>query len=297
MKSRSSSELGTAVSKPPNCKKGRTGARPSLLRRARPLLGTIVDLACDGTPNDVTAAFAVMEKVHQLMSYFDSTSDVSRINRDAVRRRVPVHPWTWRVLQRALDFSRETDGVFDITAAHSNDGDWRDIALEANCAVRFCRPVIVDLGGIAKGFAVDRAVETLKKRKAGSGIVNAGGDIRVFGSMRHEIHLRSPTSPMQFCGALQLRDRAIATSATYFAPRALINGKTHLVVTDLLSVTVAAHDCMTADALTKIVFPLRERARPLLTRHHADALLLERNVSRSWMFHSLCHTRDQNRFA
>jgi FAD:protein FMN transferase len=297
MKSRSSSEQGRAVSRPPNCEKGRTRDRPSLLRRARPLLGTIVDVACDGSINDVAEAFAVIEKVHQLMTFHDPASDVSRINRDAFHKTVFVHLWTWRVLQVALDFSHETDGVFDITAAHPSDGDWHDIALEGNCAVRFRRPVIVDLGGIAKGFAVDCAVELLKKRKTGSGIVNAGGDIRVFGSTRHEIHLRSPRSPMQSCGALHLRERAIATSATYFAPGALINGKTRLAMTDLVSVTVAARDCMTADALTKIVFALRDRAKPLLTRHHADALLLERNASRSWMFHSLCDTCDQNRFA
>ena len=84
---------------------------------------------------------------------------------------------------------------------------------------------------------------------------------------------------MQFCGALRVRDRAIATSATYFAPGALINGQTRQTMTDLVSVTVAARDCITADALTKIVFALREKARPLLTRYHADALLLERYVS------------------
>jgi len=277
--------------------KGDTGDGPSLLRRARPLLGTIVDVACDGFPNDITAAFAVIERVHRLMSFYDAASDVSLINRDAFQRPVCVHPWTWSVLQAALNFSRETDGVFDVTAAHTSDGDWHDIALEENCAVRFRRRLIVDLGGIAKGFAVDRAVAMLKERKAGNGIVNAGGDIRVFGSTRREIHLRSATSPLHFCGALHVRDRAIATSATYFAPGALINGKTRLAMRDLVSVTVAARDCMTADALTKIVFAIRERARPLLIRYRADALLLERDVSRSWMFHSLCHTCDQNRFA
>jgi thiamine biosynthesis lipoprotein len=294
MKSRRGGEQGMAVSRPPNCKKGGSEKRRSLIRRARPLLGTIVDVACDGSVNDIEAAFAAIEKVHRLMSFHDQDSDISRINRDAFRRVVFVNPWTWRVLSAARDFSLESDGVFDVTAAHPNEGDWRDIALEESCAVRFRRRVSVDLGGIAKGFAVDRAIEMLRTRNVGSGIVNAGGDIRVFGSTRREIHLRSPTSPMEFCGALRLRNCAVATSATYFTPGALIDGKTRFTTTDLVSVTVAARDCITADALTKIVFAMRMRARPLLARHHANALLLQGNVSGSWMFNSLCDTGDKN---
>jgi len=58
-------------------------------------------------------------------------------------------------------------------------------------------------------------------------------------------------------------------------------------------VSVAATECMPADALTKIVFSLREKAAPLLERHRADALLLERDGAPSWIFHSPCDTHDQ----
>lgn len=286
------------------------------VRRARPLLGTLVDVACDGSPNDITAAFATIEKVHRLMSFHDPSSDVTRINREAFRRSVRVHPWTWRVLQAALDFSRESDGLFDITAppspklrragAQTGNGNWRDVLLEENCAVRFRRRVMVDLGGIAKGFAVDRAVETLQKNQVATGSVNAGGDIRVFGSIARTIHLRNPMSPTRVSGVLRVRNRAIATSATYFSPGALIDGQTRRTMTDRLSVTVAACNCMTADALTKIVFVLRDKAVSLLARHRADALLLERGTPPPWVFHppsprlrrtsSLCQTRDRNRF-
>jgi len=156
--------------------------------------------------------------------------------------------------------------------------------------------MIVDLGGIAKGFAVDRATDALKKQGIRFGVVNAGGDIRVFGSTTREVHLRNPILPTRFSGVLRVRDRAIATSATYFAPGALIDGQMRRAITDLVSVTVAARDCMTADALTKIVFALREKAAPLLARHRAEALLLERDASPSWVFHSSCDIRDQNRF-
>ena len=194
------------------------------VRRARPLLGTIVDLACAGSLNDLAAAFATVEKVHRLMSFHDPSSDVTRINQEAFHRTVMVHPWTWRVLQVALDFSRESKGVFDITAPQPGHGSWRDILLEETCAVRFRRRVMVDLGGIAKGFAVDRAVERLQENKVAGGSVNAGGDIRVFGSIERTIYLRNPMSPTRVSGVLRVRDRAIATSATYFTPGALIDG-------------------------------------------------------------------------
>jgi thiamine biosynthesis lipoprotein len=158
---------------------------------------------------------------------------------------------------------------------------------------------MVDLGGIAKGFAVDRAVETLKKNKVANGVINAGGDIRVFGSIERTIHLRDPVSPTQVSGVLRVRDRAIATSATYFAPGELIDGQTRRTMTDRVSVTVAARDCITADALTKVVFALREKAASLLARHRADALLLECGPSPLWVFHPPsppCDARHRNRF-
>ena len=87
-----------------------------------------------------------------------------------------------------------------------------------------------------------------------------------------------------------LKNRALATSATYFSRKkyggetrsALIDGQTQQPFVDNVSVTVAADDCMTADALTKIVFVLRDLARPILTHHAADAVILERDSAPRW---------------
>ena len=87
------------------------------IRRCRPWLGTLVDIACQGVPDDIDRAFAAIEEVHRLMSFHDRQSDVSRMNRDAFHRSVRIHPWTWRVLKSAQEFSRRSDGVFDITVA------------------------------------------------------------------------------------------------------------------------------------------------------------------------------------
>jgi thiamine biosynthesis lipoprotein len=164
--------------------------------------------------------------------------------------------------------------------------------------------LIVDLGGIAKGFAVDRAVDALKENGIEGGIVNAGGDLRTFGLASQLIHLRHPTDPTRVAGAVRLRERAMATSGIYFARRKyrgkyvgpLLDGRTGQSARELISVSVGAAECMVADALTKIVFALREKAAGLLTQYLADALLLERDGASSWMFYSSCDTRDRTRF-
>jgi thiamine biosynthesis lipoprotein len=183
-------------------------------------------------------------------------------------------------------------------------GSWSDIVLDREYTVRFRRPLIVDLGGIAKGFAVDRAVEALKNRGVVTGIVNAGGDLRTFGPASQLIHVRHPTKSTRVAGAVRLRERAMATSGIYFERRKhhrqyvspLLDGRTGQSARRLISVSVAAAECMAADALTKIVFALRKEAAPLLAQHRADALLLERDGAPSWMFHSSCDTRDRTRF-
>jgi thiamine biosynthesis lipoprotein len=283
------------------------------VRRARPSLGTFVEITARGDDETklhdaVDRAFDAIARVDRQMSFHQSNSDVSRINREAFQRKMTVHPWTWQVLRAAQKLSHETDGIFDITVARKlmewnylprqyrnvSEGNWRDIVLEKNCIVRFRQPVIVDLGGIAKGFAVDRAVNALKCAGIRAGIVNAGGDLRVFGLKSELVHLRHPAEPMQPAGAITLRERALATSGIYFARKrrgravisSLLDGRTRRCSRKLVSVSVAAPVCMIADALTKIVLVLREKSAPLLARYHADAFLLERNGAPSWMFRS-----------
>jgi FAD:protein FMN transferase len=293
------------------------------VRRARPSLGTFVEITARGgneakLHEAIDLAFNAIARVDRLMSFHRSESDVSRINREAFQRKVTVDPCTWRVLQAAQKLSHETDGIFDITVARKlmqwkylpqryrnvSEGHWRDIVLEKNCTVRFRRRVIVDLGGIAKGFAVDHAVKALRCAGVSSGVVNAGGDLRVFGLKSELVHLRHPAEPMRPAGAIALRERALATSGIYFAQKrrgrtvvnSLLDGRTCRCSRKLISVSVAAPVCMIADALTKIVLVLREKSAPLLGRYHADALLLERDGAPSWMFGSLCNTIDRTGF-
>jgi thiamine biosynthesis lipoprotein len=293
------------------------------VRRARPSLGTFVEITARGDNEAelhgaIDLAFDAIARVDRQMSFHQPASDISKINREAFQRKVTVDPWTWRVLRAAQKLSHESAGLFDITVARKlmqweylprryrnvSEGNWRDIVLEKNCTVRFRQRVIIDLGGIAKGFAVDRAVEALKRKGVSSGVVNAGGDLRVFGLKSELIHLRHPVEPMRPAGAIKLRERALATSGIYFTQKrrgnavvsSLINGRTRRSSRKPISVSVAASACMMADALTKIAVVLREKSAPLLAQYHADALLLERDGAPSWMFRSSCDTYGRTRF-
>jgi len=160
-------------------------------RRARALLGTFVEIEVAGAAPPamqaaIDAAFAAVAEVHRLMSFHDGASDVGRLNRAAGRRPVAVHPWTYQVLQAAVELSQRSGGLFDVAVAPvlqdlgllpslsrrgAPSSSVREpattaaIALRPDRAVRFHHPALrIDLGGIAKGFAVDRAVEVLRAR-------------------------------------------------------------------------------------------------------------------------------------
>lgn len=274
------------------------------VRRARPLLGTLVEVTACGPDAEhaVAQAFRAVERVHDLMSYHDPASDLSRLNREAAFRPVTVDASTWQVLAAARAFSAASDGLFDISIAPvltrlgylprradfpraSGHADWRDIELLPQEQVRFTRPLHIDLGGIAKGFAVDQAIATLQAHGVHMGRVNAGGDLRRFGGQAEAVHVRHPHAPTLLLPLAELGDGAAATSAGYFAPRRRdgrpisphIHPRTGRALSAGISVTVLADDCMTADALTKIVLADCPAALPVLEQFAARAILLDRD--------------------
>ena len=247
-----------------------------MLRRARPLLGTYVEVAaCGATPEAewaaVDAAFAAVARIHRLMSFHDPESDLARINRRAHAEPVAVAPETFTVLERAAFFSEASDGLFDCAIgaalvragrlpaparAPCSGGSWCDVELLAGARIRFRRPLMLDLGGIAKGYAVDRAIETLLRQGAHSACVNAGGDLRAAGSRAWPLAVRFPRSRTLAVPMPALRDEAVATTACAGGPGAsrVADPRTGRIRRASRSVSVYAPRCMDADALTKIVW-------------------------------------------
>lgn len=241
------------------------------------------------------AAFAAIDAVHQAMSFHEPGSELSAVNRGAAGAPQAVGRLTWRVLRAALALARASDGGFDPTVAArlvdsghlpAPDGprpdpraDWRDVELLSGRRVRFRRPLWLDLGGIAKGHAVDRAVRAMQYAGAAGGVVNAGGDLRVFGLGAETVHVRHPANPARGVPLLQLRNGAVATSAGYFSERgslsALVDPHDGGRLGAATSATVCAPRAIWADALTKVVLVDPGRAAPLLRRLHARAALLD----------------------
>jgi FAD:protein FMN transferase len=255
---------------------------PLEVRRARPLLGTVVEIAVQGgraaaLAEAVDAAFGAIATVHRLMSFHDRASDVVRMNRRAARTAVHVHPWTFAVLQEARGVAEASNGIFDVTVASvlvrqrllprtpgapvpHRCASFRDVQLLPGLRVRFSRPLLLDLGGIAKGFAVDRAIDSLRAAGVRSGVVNAGGDLRCFGPVARRVHVRDPGCPDRLLPLAELRDGAIATSAVYFSRSRRAGRSVSMLVHPRRlafvppgSVSVAARRCVTADAWTKVI--------------------------------------------
>jgi thiamine biosynthesis lipoprotein len=226
------------------------------VRRARPLLGTYVEVAASGANQvrlhaAIDRAFAAIETVHNLMSFQDPGSELNRLNREGGGREgagitAGLHPWTALVLAAAAEFRERSQGAFD--AAIGERGR-------------------VDLSGIAKGFAVDRAVEALRAAGVGQGIVNAGGDLAVFGDDARQVAVRDPTDRSRFAATLTLRNEALASSGRAIDPR------TGRLVAAIAGASVGAPSCMIADALTKVVGVMGEAALPVLQHYGASAML------------------------
>jgi thiamine biosynthesis lipoprotein len=140
----------------------------------------------------------------------------------------------------------------------------------------------VDLGGIAKGFAVDRAVDVLRGRGVVHGVVNAGGDLALFGSAPEWVHIRNPKTAYETLCAVEIADAALASSGRVFDPHrwaeagetAVFDPNTRGPVHAVAGATVRAPSCMIADALTKVVMIASEKAALLLQVYGASALLM-----------------------
>ena len=173
------------------------------------VMDTVVDItaAGPGAEQAVKAAFGEFQRIHKLANRFDPESQVSRVNALAGREKVKVDPELIEMIGQSVDTSRKLDGAFDVSVGALTDlwgvgskndfvptaaeidqvlplVDYRVIEIDPAAGTVYLprAGMKLDLGGIAKGYALTRAVEKLKAAGIGSALVNAGGDIRVIGT-------------------------------------------------------------------------------------------------------------------
>lgn len=273
--------------------------RHTRVQRAQPWLGTLVEIATEGAnPALLNAAigraFARIAAIHGAMSFHDAGSELSQVNRHATRDWVALSEDLTRVFDAALDFAAASNGLFDPSVAPwlvetghlprhpdmpSNAApDWHSIELDGD-RVRFARPLLVDFGGIAKGYAVDAALAVLRDAGMASARVNAGGDLARFGDTAEPVRVRHPAQPTLSLHLADLQNGAVATSAGYYQAEAAASPLRHphsgSELCRTLSVSVLAPTCMVADALTKIVAADPLHAPALLGLQDAQAILID----------------------
>jgi len=248
----------------------------------RPLLGTYVEIRAD-YPNEawvigaMNAAFNAIQSIHDLMSFHSEKSDIFRINTQAYLEPIVIHDWTYAVLEKALDIFDKSEGLFDCGISHTliKFGllpDSNKFMMNANSSIKYLKlrenntiyleePSLIDLGGIAKGFAVDQAAHVLQCLGIKNAVINAGGDMLIMGNIEEKIHVRSPINPKHLHYLGSLKEGAIATSGSYFSNilanspdgSALINPATREAIVNQHSYSVIAKNCIEADALTKVL--------------------------------------------
>lgn len=203
----------------------------------------------------IEAAFAAVAQLSLMLHPTLPGSDVTRLNAAACGQRVPLQAATLSVLRFAQHLHALSEGFFD-PCLPSGAGTLEDLTLhEGPLPLAESRlPLQLDLGGMAKGFAVDAAVEALRAAGCSAGLVNAGGDLRVFGVLPQAILLRHPSGRYR---SVPVREAAVAVSARN-APGAPSGHRGFYVRRGAAAVfrdyaAVCAHTAMAADALTKCV--------------------------------------------
>ncbi len=263
---------------------------PRLYKNTQILMGTFVEvISPDKKAKDIV--FAEISRIENLLSKYKADSEISKLNEFGALK---VSPETFYIIKKAKEFFLASAGAFDVTVgplldlwgftdknyrlpkeedvkeALSKVGSDKIILNKEDSVVKFeVTGMKIDLGAIAAGFAVDCAIDELKKARIKSCLINAGGDIYCLGEKKGrswKVAIQNPFKSRQFNRKmLLLKDQAVTTSGNY-EQFFLKNKKRYSHIFDpktgkpssqgLASVTVVAPDCLTADALATSIFVL-----------------------------------------
>ena len=262
---------------------------PQPLNETRFIMGTLVDVVLYGDKGVLPkAAGLAFESILRVEAAAHPSKDGSSLFRIRQGKGVRVEGDLARILDAALEVSRATSGAFDPTLGevvnlwgfgrddphlpgpeeivHALEGARYDRVLTGQCCAEGL-DIWFDLGGVAKGYAVDEAVRSLQDSGVKAGIVNAGGDLRSFGVRPRrgywKIGVQDPENPQKLAGVLEIKEAAVATSGDYQRYFEEDGIRYHHILdpstgypahSGLRGTTVIAPDCATADALATAAF-------------------------------------------
>jgi thiamine biosynthesis lipoprotein len=267
------------------------------VKRSQLLMGTLVQVTAVGPSEQiagqaVSAGLAEIRRLEALLSTWIPTSELSQVNAAAGLKPVAVSPETMAVLKWSLEIARLTGGAFNIAVGPAVEA-WnvtQDPRIPDDAELARLRPLLdlaqmhlnektgtvflarprmrIDVGGIGKGFAADRAVVAMRAAGASAGVVALSGDIKTFGQMPDErafiFGIRHPRVEGALLARVELRDEAISTAGDYerfFEKDGVIYH--HILDPHTLwparacqSVTVIAREGVMADGLDTGIFVL-----------------------------------------
>lgn len=275
------------------------------IKRCRPLLGTFVEVNLTAEISEKAlihwsnVAFDEIERIHQALSFHQLSSELSALNKSLLI--APSSHFTMSVdLQNVMTFAQQvfeqSNGYYDISIAaplvaskhlpahlfadntallEQQFGCFADVNFESNL-ISSAKPIFFDLGGIAKGYAVDQAISLLPKEITGS--INAGGDMRVINWQKQTVEIKYS----QRNGALKklpMLNTALASSGSYYQENGsqYFDPKTKCYVKVNGSTSVFADSAMVADALTKVIVLMdRKDAKKILNHFNAKGISINR---------------------
>ena len=267
-----------------------------VLKEVRDALGTFVTITIvhpdiNEGRRALRCGFEAIHRIHNLMNGYQQSSEVGALNREGHYEGVSDD--TKRVIEKANSFSELSGGNFDITVlplvklweanksknrvpTDAEIGEalervgYRNIAIEDK-KVSFRKAGMgITLAGVAKGYAVDKAIEALNRENIKHALVNAGGDIRAIGGKKEnipwKIAIRDPRNLTQVVTTVELYDQAIATSGTYRRSFAdIVNPMAGRPAQGVLSSTVLAREAIDADILATCLYIMEpEKGKELI---------------------------------
>jgi len=263
----------------------------------------------------IDAAYRELERLGQMLNFYADDSEVTAINKNAGIRPVRVSPETFEVIRQAVFASENTDGAFDATVGPLvklwdfkrgiiPDKDaieelleqvgYKNIVLDASAQTVYLKEegAQIDLGGILKGYAADKASLVLQKHGLSSGIVTIGGEVRAFGNKPDGtpwiVGIQNPRQKGpndEVIATIALSNRSVSTSGDYIKffekdgvrYHHILNPKTGYPAEQCGSVTVIANDGVTADGFSKIFVLGPEKGLKIAKKVGFDAIFIDCN--------------------
>jgi len=264
------------------CSQAKSVDQQMLLMGSRARISIISDgdLSQHEARETLSNAFGVLKNYDQKYSFYDAKSEISKINQKAAIGPVPVSKDSFQIVNKALDYSRITDGVFDITATSlQRIGGYDSIELQDTAGgykVYFTDSnALIDLGGILAGIAVDEVVELFEKQRIKNYIIDIGGDIYAKGQNAKQrawrIGIRNPFDEAKTLYEFGVDDQAVTTSGNYVKKHLIKLTENDNLQEQIESVTVVGPTCTDADVFATVFYLMGiEKTKAFLSKTRDD---------------------------